>query len=263
MRRTGHKSFKEIDLLVEGFDKPVLLRKNPRARRFTLRVSHTNRQAILTVPTYSKIQEASEFLAEHEDWLRQKLNELPEPIPFANDEILPFKGDPHLIQFVGSTKRRGVVYRVREGSSKGTKSQNSLADQFGDLPLICVTGAEEHGPRRLADWLKSEARKEIDKRVSYHADELGLSPKRLSIRDQSSRWGSCSTTGVLSFSWRLILAPSHVLDYVAAHEVAHLKEMNHGPKFWRLVRKTFPDMEEPQHWLSQFGAELHRYGMPE
>jgi len=257
----GKGSLKEIDLEVAGFDKPVLLRRNPRARRLTLRVSHTHRQAILTVPTYSRIHEASEFLAQHEDWLREKLNELPEPIPFSHDEIIPFKGEPHLIQFCGTLKKRGVVWRVKGDKNTSTHSQNSLADELSDLPLICVAGAEEHAPRRLHDWLKSEARKAIDRRVSFHAGNLALSPKRISIRDQSSRWGSCSTTGVLSFSWRLILAPTHVLDYVAAHEVAHLKEMNHGRNFWRLVRKTYPDMEESQHWLSQFGAELHRYGM--
>jgi predicted metal-dependent hydrolase len=97
--------------------------------------------------------------------------------------------------------------------------------------------------------------------VLFHAERLGLRAKRIAVRDQSSRWGSCSTTGVLSFSWRLVLAPPLVLDYVAAHEVAHLAEMNHGPRFWALVRQTMPEMDEAKLWLLRFGADLHRYGV--
>jgi hypothetical protein len=92
------------------------------------------------------------------------------------------------------------------------------------------------------------------------ADELGVKVRRITVRDATSRWGSCSTTGVLSFSWRLVLAPAAILDYVAAHEVAHLKEMNHGPRFWALVEQTYPDMRSAKRWLQAHGMELHRYG---
>ena len=92
------------------------------------------------------------------------------------------------------------------------------------------------------------------------AEQLGVAVKRISVRDQSSRWGSCSTTGLLSFSWRLVMAPPLVLDYVAAHEVAHLAEMNHGPRFWRLVVRMMPQMEEAKFWLRRNGMDLHRYG---
>ena len=95
------------------------------------------------------------------------------------------------------------------------------------------------------------------------AAALGVAVKRITVRDQSSRWGSCSTTGLLSFSWRLILAPSHVLDYLAAHEVAHLVEMNHSPRFWRLVQRLCPDHDRAKAWLDAHGADLHRYGLPD
>jgi predicted metal-dependent hydrolase len=91
---------------------------------------------------------------------------------------------------------------------------------------------------------------------------LGVSIGRISVRDQSSRWGSCSTTGVLSYSWRLILAPSFVLDYLAVHEVAHLVEMNHSPRFWRLVHRLCPDAHRAKRWLDRHGTDLHRYGLP-
>jgi hypothetical protein len=129
-----------------------------------------------------------------------------------------------------------------------------------DLPRICVSGGQQHGPRRLLDWLRSQARVDLTERTLHHAVNLGCRAKRVTVRDQSTRWGSCSSTGTISYSWRLIFAPGEVLDYVAAHEVAHLKEMNHGPRFWRLVRETMPDMQRARAWLKQNGAELHRFG---
>jgi predicted metal-dependent hydrolase len=128
------------------------------------------------------------------------------------------------------------------------------------VPRICVSGGDTHGPRRPADWLRAEAKADLTRRTYHHAANLGLRPKRISVRDQSTRWGSCSTTGTICYSWRLIFAPEFVLDYVAAHEVAHLREMNHGPRFWRLVRDTMPDMQKARAWLKQNGAELHRFG---
>ena len=90
---------------------------------------------------------------------------------------------------------------------------------------------------------------------------LGVKVKRISIRDQSSRWGSCTSAGSLSFSWRLILAPPYVLDYLAAHEVAHLVEMNHSARFWRVVGKVCPHTERAKTWLDTHGNDLHRYGI--
>ena len=103
------------------------------------------------------------------------------------------------------------------------------------MPRLKVAGRPEHAARRLRDWLVAEARADLDDRVAWHAGKLGVRARRITLRDQTSRWGSCSASGLLSFSWRLILAPAFVLDYVAAHEVAHLLEMNHGPRFWKLV----------------------------
>ncbi len=131
------------------------------------------------------------------------------------------------------------------------------------LPELHVSGRMEHAARRLRDWLFEEARRDLDARVVVHARKLGVAPKRIVVRDQATRWGSCSTTGVLSFSWRLILAPAHILDYVAAHEVAHLAEMNHGPGFWALVERTMPTMKEAKTWLQLYGLDLHQYGPAE
>jgi hypothetical protein len=115
-------------------------------------------------------------------------------------------------------------------------------------------------PRRVADFLKREAHRDIEAAVARHARSIGVKPKRIAVRDTVSRWGSCSATGGLSFSWRLILAPPFVLDYLAAHEVAHLVHLNHSPKFWSLLRRACPETNRAEAWLKAHGANLHRYG---
>jgi hypothetical protein len=128
--------------------------------------------------------------------------------------------------------------------------------------LLCVAGGTPHIDRRVGDFLRREAKRDLEAASRIFATALGIGLKRVSVRDQSSRWGSCSTTGVLSFSWRLILAPRSVLTYLAAHEVAHLIEMNHSRRFWGLVQKICPDHESAKVWLDAHGADLHRYGLP-
>jgi predicted metal-dependent hydrolase len=127
---------------------------------------------------------------------------------------------------------------------------------------LCVAGSPPHLGRRIGDYLKREAQRELEAASRRHAASLGVAFKRVSVRDQSSRWGSCSNTGVLSFSWRLVLAPPFVLEYLAAHEVCHLVELNHSPRFWRLVRRVYPHFERAKTWLDVHGADLHRYGLP-
>jgi predicted metal-dependent hydrolase len=115
-----------------------------------------------------------------------------------------------------------------------------------------------HLARRLTDWLKLAARQELTAAAQRYAAAMGVGFRRITVRDQKSRWGSCSAAGDLSFSWRLVLTPAHVLDYVAAHEVAHLKHMDHGPQFWRLVLKHCPDAVRAKKWLKTNGQDVHR-----
>jgi predicted metal-dependent hydrolase len=128
-------------------------------------------------------------------------------------------------------------------------------------PLLCVAGEAAHVDRRICDYLKREALRDLGAASRRAAERLGVSIRRISVRDQSSRWGSCSTTGMLSYSWRLILAPPFVLDYLAVHEVAHLIEMNHSPRFWRLVHRICADAHRAKVWLDVHGGDLHRYGL--
>ena len=99
----------------------------------------------------------------------------------------------------------------------------------------------------------------MDARTAFYADKLGIKPRHITVRDTASRWGSCTAERMLSFSWRLILAPDFVLDYVVAHEVAHMKEMNHSPRFWQLVNLLGVEVKRAQRWLAEHGTMLHRY----
>jgi predicted metal-dependent hydrolase len=235
------------DLMLEVGDTRVRLevKRHPAARRLTMRVSHIRHAVVVTMPMRSSVAEAERFVDRHLDWVREKLGRIPPRRPFESGMQLPLRGDPHEVVFTATADGRGRV--VREA-------------RLGRRPRIVVTGALEHCARRLRDWLIEEARRDLDARVAAHAARLKVRPRRMTIRDQTSRWGSCSSKGTLSFSWRLVLAPSGVLDYLAAHEVAHLAEMNHGPRFWKLVERTCPDMERHRNWLRAKGAELHSYG---
>jgi predicted metal-dependent hydrolase len=224
---------------------PIEVRRHPKARRLTLRVSRTRRAVIVTLPVQCDLDEAGSFVHRNIDWVRERLGSLPHPVHFADGMVLPLRAVAHRLSFQGPATGRGLV---------------EAFSPPGGAAELRVFGHAEHAPRRLKDWLWEEARRDLDARVSWHAAVLGRRPKRIVVRDQTSRWGSCSTTGVLSFSWRLVLAPPRVLDYVAAHEVAHLAEMNHGPRFWALVRSTVPCMDEARRWLQVYGADLHRYG---
>ena len=127
------------------------------------------------------------------------------------------------------------------------------------MPLLCIAGDRAHLARRVRDYLKREAKHDLEAASRRYAGELGVTVRRVAVRDQVSRWGSCTAAGVLSFSWRLILAPPYVLDYLAAHEVAHLVEMNHSRRFWRVVARHLPGLAARQglaHRARQRAASL-------
>ena len=246
-RSSKTRSARVEALDVEGLPAPVEVRRHPTARRMTLRVSRTKHAVIMTVPLQCNLADAGNFLHTHLDWVRRHLRAVPQPVNLAHGEMIPFRGCPHRIVLIGE---RGHDFLVK------------VDETHAGPPRLLVSGTREGAPRRLSHWLTNKATEELDVRVRYHAARLAVRPKRIVLRDQSSRWGSCSTTRVLSFSWRLILAPPNVLDYVAAHEVAHLAQMNHGPKFWALVAKTMPGMDEARAWLRVYGMDLHRYQRP-
>ena len=232
-----------IEVEFDGATYPVRLRRHRQARRYTLRIQAASREVVLTMPLRGSLKEARGFAQQHGGWIAARLRRLPEPAPLTPGRALPLRGVAHRI--VHRPQARGTVWTGSTDSGEH---------------LICVAGQAPHVARRLGDYLKREAKHDLDLASRRYAQMLGVEVRRVSVRDQASRWGSCSTTGVLSFSWRLILAPPFVLDYLAAHEVAHLKEMNHSPRFWRLLMKMCPHTRQAKAWLDVHGPELHRYG---
>lgn len=243
-RRSIDRSSKIKSVRIEDIGAQVEVRRHPGARRLTLRVSRTRRAVIVTLPLQCDLDEAGSFLSRHIDWVRARLDSLPNPVPFEDSAAMPLRGEPHRIVFTGARGTRAIT----------------VTRPAGQRPCICVPGPKDLAAARLTRWLFDQARSDLDTSVARYAKALGLKAARIGVRDQTSRWGSCSTTGALSFSWRLVLAPAFVLDYVAAHEVAHLREMNHGPRFWALVKKICPDFEAAKDWLQVLGPDLHRYG---
>lgn len=247
LRALLYRRLSEPQAITVAFDREVYvvrLRRHRQARRYTLRIQSATREIVLTMPPRGSLKQAQEFAQKHGAWIAARLRRLPEAAPFAHGAIIPLRGIEHRIEHRRSA--RGAVWA--EVGGEGER-------------LLCVAGEAPHIPRRVHDFLKREAKRDLEAASRHAAQALGVSVKRVSIRDQSSRWGSCSSTGVLSYSWRLILAPPFVLDYLAAHEVAHLIELNHSRAFWRLVERIYPDLKRAKIWLDAHGAELHRYGM--
>lgn len=254
--RGGPEDISEIRLA--GLDRPIALRRSRRARRLSLRVNEAKRGAVLTLPLHVGYAEAGDFLARHFEWLRERLAELPEPVPFAHGTRFPLRGEDRELLIAARSRGRAKVWL--EPCPESGESPFAYARAAAPAGRVCVLGPAHQAPGRLLRWLKGEARGDLMDRIRHHAGCLEVRPARISIRDQATRWGSCSAAGALSFSWRLILAPPFVLDYVAAHEVAHLRELNHGARFWALVASTTPRLEEARAWLKSHGPRLHRYG---
>lgn len=213
----------------------VAIRRNRRARRISLRVQ--GGEVRLTLPPGASEATGLAFLKSRGEWVEDRLREAPEPVQFLPGETVPFRGRPRLIRVVPGLRD---PLRVEEDR----------------ILLATAAGCE----RLVESWLRREARRAFEEAVARHAAALRVEPGGISIRDQKTRWGSASAAGRLNFNWRAIMAPPFVLDYLAAHEAAHLREMNHGPRFWSLCRRLSPETDAAERWLKAEGPGLHRYG---
>ncbi|WP_026615266.1 M48 family metallopeptidase [Ensifer aridi] len=240
-RRRGSGTLLDVrrDIEVAGKVLPLTIRQNARATRMTLRIEPGGRALKLTIPTGLPDREVNAFLTRHQGWLMTKLAR--------------FSGESEL-EHGGTILIRGVAHRIeRTGRLRGLTEAVVVDDEA----VLRVGGAEEHLRRRVADYLKREARGELERLVGVYAGRIGRRARSLSLKDTRSRWGSCSAEGDLSFSWRIAMAPPKVIAYLAAHEVAHLQEMNHGPDFWALCERLCPDAKNAKHWLKRNGTMLH------
>jgi predicted metal-dependent hydrolase len=208
-------------LKIEGRAVEVNVRLNPRARRLIVKVHPSTGEISVVAPSQRALDRALTFAQGQSDWIAHQLSRVPAPVALGIGAELPLRGEPHVVR-QGQSGHGAVWIEDRQ---------------------VHVSGAREHHARRLLEFGK----------------RIGTRHARITVRDTASRWGSCSAGRSLSFSWRLILAPPFVLDYVVAHEVAHMREMNHGAKFWRLVEELIGDPRRAQTWLRDHGASLHRY----
>lgn len=220
----------------------VAVKRDPRARRFSLRVSAATREVTLTMPRRGSVKFATEFAKRHSNWLAERVEKFSELVMCVPGAVIPLRGEPHLIS-----------HRAEARGTAWVEASELMP------PQIIVAGRGEHAHRRVMDFLKREARRDLDAAVMRHTRNLGVPARRIVLKDTTSRWGSCSTSGTLNFSWRLIMAPPFVLDYLAAHEVTHLKEHNHSTQYWKLLETLYPDIENAESWLKHNGVDLHRY----
>lgn len=226
------------EMQIAGRSVALAIVEHSRAKRLTLRVEPGGRSIRVTVPPGVDRAEIDRFVNRHFDWLTGRIERLPDQQQLQPGMKIPLRGVPHRIVHIPD--RRGVTH----------------TDQDAGEAILVIHGDQRHLGRRIADYLKKLAKAEIGTLAAKHAATVGRPVRAIRYRDTTSRWGSCSADGNLSFSWRIMMAPPRVIDYLVAHEVAHLREMNHGAKFWELCRSLSPRTDECKDWLKRNGSKL-------
>lgn len=232
-------------VLVGG--QPVRLRVNTRARRISLRIDSRSREAIATSPTVRGLADAVRFAETRADWIAERLAAVPEAIALRPGLVLPVRGQP---------------CRLEKAAMRMTPRLHPARD--GEPQRLVASGAGEAFGRAAVRALKTEALEAVTAHTLRYAARLRQPAPAISVADAKGRWGSCRQAGrgkpaAMRYSWRLILAPDWVLDYVCAHEAAHLIEGNHGPRFWALVDEIYGDPGKARRWLRAHTAELKAY----
>jgi predicted metal-dependent hydrolase len=216
----------------------VQWRRSARARRISLRIDPRNSCVVVTLPTRAGRAAGMALLTDHAAWVADRLAALPVAVAFADGALVPLAGVPHRI-------------RHRPDGHGGAWLEAGEIHVAGDPAFLA---------RRVTDFLRAEARRRLTASVATKSAQAGLVARRVTVKDTRSRWGSCAPDGTVMFCWRLVMAPVLVQDYVVAHEVAHLRHMNHGPRFWGLVAELTEHRDAAVDWLGQHGAGLLRAG---
>lgn len=234
---SGEARREEI-FLPDGGSATIRVRRSRRARRVGLRVDVRDGVVELVLPASAALRDGLAFARGQNGWIAARLGGMAPPAPFADGAAFPLLG-------------RTVVIRRDPGAAAPPVLAGGL---------LIVGGAEDVLPGRVRRWIAARALGEIAPRARAMAAVVGRPPGKISVRDTRSRWGSCTREGRLAFSWRLVMAPEFVLDYVVAHEVAHLRHLDHGARFRKLVAELHPGCEAAETWLRERGPDLHRYG---
>ncbi len=229
------------DILLGRWLCPVVWQESLRARRLSLRIDPVRGVVVITLPAGTPRRLGITLLQANAAWAGRKLRGLAPAQPLEDGAIIRL-GD--------------VPYAIRH--EPDARGECFVAD--GEL---IITGAAHHVPRRTLALLRAEAGRRIGHRAARHAGVLGVAFRAVRMKDTRTRWGSCAPDGTLAFSWRLVMAPDWVMDYVVAHEVAHLREMNHSPHFWAQVAQLTPHRMAAHDWLRRHGPSLLRVGLTE
>lgn len=217
----------------------VTLRVSPRARRMRLRVDTRTRSVLLTVPRRVSQRRALAWAATHRDWLAAQLAAIPDRSPIVPGSTVPLCGLPRRIDWEQARPRKVELEADR----------------------LIVGGPIEGLESRILRWLRAESLDLLRRETAEFAEKAGVRVARIGVGDPASRWGSCSSSGAIRYSWRLVMAPDFVRRATVAHEVAHLVHLNHGPKFHALVEQLLgADPKPARLWLRREGATLHRVG---
>jgi len=226
-------------LLIEGKSLPLVVRENSKAKRLTLRLRPDGGgEIILTVPLYHSKNQVIGFIEKSKPWLGKQMARIFQKLPYAEGMVLPVFGKH---------------YELRH------KPSQSFRSWWGEDHLLVHAPVEKFG-MCVEKSLHQVATQFLTSRTTLYASQLDKPVNRITLRDTRSRWGSCSPNGNISYSWRLVFAPEQVADYLCAHEVAHLKEMNHSPRFWKIVEGFCPEYKNLRYWLRQNGKTLFQYG---
>lgn len=219
-----------------GVSLPIKIKKIRTSRRFVVRYQPLQKSLSLTLPQAASIKQGLHFVNEKRGWILKQVNEHSNITYFSDGVVIPVLG-------------RGIQLRHIDGRGI-TREEDNILYVHGDIEFM---------PRRTKDWLVQRLKTEMIMLAQKYTEQLGVRIKAVYLRDTSSHWGSCSYDGSLSFSWRLVFAPYAVMDYVVAHEVAHIREHNHSPAFWKLVEQLCPDYRQHVRWLKKNGKSLYMY----
>jgi len=224
---------------IEGEDVPVRIRRNAQARRISLRADAVQREIRVTLPTYAPTAEAMSFIDQKREWIAARLQSMPDKVAITPGAEIAVEGHPHIVLWAEHLPR-------------------SVKQVGGELQL---GGPEDMVQQRVLRWLKKRAREIYTQEISHYCSVAGEAVLKLQLGDPRSRWGSCSSRGTISLSWRLIMAPPHVRRSVIAHEVAHIRHMNHSPAFYAWMGEIFEgDVKAADQWLKRHGTALHLVG---
>lgn len=216
----------------------ITYRRRKGVKRLTLRFKAATRSFVVTAPWHVSKKEVEQFVQRKADWMQALLKESPAILRFADGASIPVLGNE--VRLIKTNAIRGLTYRERDN--------------------LYIAGSVQSLSRRVTDWLKAYVRQEMQVIAYAKAAQLGETIRHIQVRDTTSRWGSCTSGGNLSFSWRLVFAPREIMEYVVCHEVAHLVEMNHSPAFWQVVEQLCPDWRNAELWLKKHGVTLYRWG---